>query len=109
MSRSDRELVADALQHIEVLKSHLVRVGLDDQTVADAVCLRLAAALEALARGSTEMRLRLFGDDWSLMWATQNRITHGYAFIDRALIQATVSLDRPWLEACLHEECADRS
>lgn len=109
MSRSNRELVADALQHIEVLKSHLVRVGLDDQTVADAVCLRLAAALEALARGSTEMRLRLFGDDWALMWATRNRIAHGYAFIDRSIIEATVARDLPWLETRLHEEWADRS
>jgi hypothetical protein len=42
VSRSDRELLADALGHLEVLRAHQARRDLDDQIVADAVCLRLA-------------------------------------------------------------------
>jgi len=82
MSRSDRELLQDASAHLLILRGHLGARGLDDQTVADAVSLRLAAAIESLAQCSDDVRTRLFGDDWPLMWATRNRIAHGYAFID---------------------------
>ncbi|MEI2786792.1 MAG: hypothetical protein V9E82_13970 [Candidatus Nanopelagicales bacterium] len=39
MSRSDRELLADALSQLEVLRAHQTRRYLDDQTAADAVWL----------------------------------------------------------------------
>lgn len=32
------------------------------------------------------------------MWATRNRIAHGYAFIDRRMIGATVREDLPRFE-----------
>lgn len=44
MTRSDDELLAQALAHLEVLRSHLAAGDLADQTIADAVSLRLAAA-----------------------------------------------------------------
>lgn len=103
MSRSDRDLLEDAAAHLVILRGHLVARGLDDQTVADAVSLRLAAAIESLAQCSDEVRTRLFGDDWPLMWATRNRIAHGYAFIDFSIIQATVEDDLPELERVIHE------
>lgn len=104
MRRSDEELVGDARMHLAVLRRHLTRGDLDDQTVADAVILRLAAAIEALANGTDELRMRAFGDDWSLMWATRNRIAHGYAYIDMSIVTATVQRDLPWLEDRLREE-----
>lgn len=104
MSRSDREYILDAQQHLAVLRQHLQRGHLDDQTVADAVSLRLAAAIESISRASDDLRSRLFGDDWSLMWATRNRIAHGYAFIDLSIITATVTDDLPWFEAALEQE-----
>jgi uncharacterized protein with HEPN domain len=72
--------------------------------VADAVSLRLAAAIESLAQCSDDVRARLFGDDWPLMWATRNRIAHGYAFIDFSIIRATVEDDLPELERVIGEE-----
>ena len=81
-----------------------MRGDLDNQTVADAVSLRLAAAIEAISQATEEMRSRLFGDDWSLVWATRNRIAHGYAFIDLAIIRATIDGDLPWFEAALQKE-----
>ena len=48
--------------------------------------------------------MRAFGDDWSLMWATRNRIAHGYAYIDMSIVTATVQRDLPWLEDRLREE-----
>jgi len=61
VTRSDRELLADALNHLEVLRSHQARRDLDDQTVADAVCLRLAAAIEAVANMTPGVRADAFG------------------------------------------------
>ncbi len=104
MTRSDRELVDDALAHLAILREHLSARGLDDQTVADVVSLRLAATIESLAQCSDELRSRLFGDDWPLMWATRNRIAHGYAFIDFSIIQRTVEHDVPILESALNGE-----
>lgn len=97
MSRSDRELVSDALAHLTVLAQHRARGDLSDSTVADAVCLRLAAALDALAATSEKFRSQTFGDDWYVMRSTRNRIAHGYISIDLNLISATVENDIPEL------------
>ena len=101
MSRSDRELLTDALSHLEVLRDHQARGDLDYQTVADAVCLRLAAAIEAVANITVDVRASAFGADWPLIWATRNRIAHGYTFIDRHMIAATVDNDLPAFEATI--------
>jgi len=98
VSRSDVELVGDALDHIEVLKRHLNRGDLADETVADAVSLRLAAAIEAVAATTVEFRNETFGDEWKLIWATRNRIAHGYAYIDLTLIRNTIEQDLPEFE-----------
>lgn len=60
--------------------------------------LRLAAAIEALAGATSEFREQLFADEWSVMWATRNRIAHGYAYVDLAIIRATVERDVPLVE-----------
>jgi uncharacterized protein with HEPN domain len=101
VSRTDRQLLADALEHLAVLRRHQARADLDDETVADAVSLRLAAAIEAVAGIDRERREQAFGEHWALIWATRNRIAHGYAFIDRAMITATVKNDLPDFEAAI--------
>ena len=101
MSRSDDELVQDALDHIDVLKRHLARGDLADETIADAVSLRLASAIEAVSETSSEFREQHFGDDWKIIWATRNRIAHGYAYIDLAMIRGTVENDLPEFEKLL--------
>lgn len=63
MSRTDEELVRDALDHVEILKRHLDRGGIADEIVADAVSLRLSAAIEAVSETTAEFRDRTFGDD----------------------------------------------
>ncbi|HEU4849967.1 MAG TPA: HepT-like ribonuclease domain-containing protein [Terrimesophilobacter sp.] len=98
MSRTDEELIRDALDHIDVLKRHLARGDLDDETVADAVSLRLAAAIEAVAEASPELRERTFGDEWKIIWSTRNRIAHGYAYVDVDIIRDTVEHDLPDFE-----------
>jgi uncharacterized protein with HEPN domain len=98
VTRSDSELVRDALDHIEVLKRHLQRGDLGDETVADAVSLRLAAAIEAVSETSVAFRNLTFGDDWKVIWATRNRIAHGYAYIDLVIIRNTIEHDLPEFE-----------
>lgn len=95
MSRTDHELVNDALAHLAVLNEHMQRGDLSDSAVADAVSLRLASAIDALAATTEEFRDRTFGDDWHVMRSTRNRIAHGYIFIDINLIRATVEHDVP--------------
>jgi uncharacterized protein with HEPN domain len=95
VTRNNDELIGDALNHIAALRRHLERGDLADETVADAVSLRLAAAIEALSDLEPEVREHLFGEEWKVIWATRNRIAHGYAFVDLSVIQDTVENDLP--------------
>ncbi len=104
MSRTDLDIAKDALEHLAVLRTHLSRGDLDDQTVADAVSLRLAAAIETIAQGSDALRERLFAGEWHIAWATPNRIAHSYIYIDHNIIAATVTDDLPGLETALAAE-----
>lgn len=104
MSRTDEELIVSAQEHLKILRQHLSRTQIEDQTVADAVSMRLAAAIEAISQCNEEVRTRMFGEDWVLMWATRNRIVHGYAFVDLSIIRSTVEEDLPLFEARLQRE-----
>ena len=104
MTRTDNELIRDALDHLRVLHLHLERADLADQTVADAVSLRLASAIESVSACSAEVRDRVFGNEWAVAWATRNRIAHGYAYVDLNVIRATVKHDLPRIEAALSAE-----
>lgn len=106
MSRSDSERISEALEHLDRLHAHLLRDDLHDETVADAVSLRLASAIETIQTSDGSLANRLFGDDWPLIWATRNRIAHGYAYVDMDLIAATVEQDLPGLETALRLELA---
>lgn len=98
MSRTDKELIRDALEHIEILKTHLERGSIEEVLIADAVNMRLSAAIESLSQASPEFRERYFASDWKLMKATRNRISHGYSFVNQSLIQLTIVNRLPALE-----------
>ena len=103
MSRSDDELIDDTLGHLAALRRHLDRADMNDETVVDAVALRLSAAIETISATSDNFRERVFGDDWKNMWSTRNRIAHGYAYIDLRVIRATVEHDVPEFERRLRD------
>lgn len=94
MSRSNTEILQDALNHLRIVLSHAER-DLDDQLVVDAVCMRLSAAIETLAVLSPEVRNELFVSDWPLMWGMRNRIAHGYLLVDAEIVRATLRADVP--------------
>lgn len=101
MSRTSVELLAEAVSHLDAMHRHLARGAIDDETVADAVALRLAASIEALHRGAPELTERLFGDEWPVIWGMRNRIAHGYAWIDIETVRVTVEDDLPAVEAAV--------
>ena len=101
MSRSDEELVRDALEHIEILKMHLARGDMEQIVIADAVNMRLSAAIESISQTSPEFRDSFFTDEWQLMKATRNRISHGYSFVDQDIIRKTIVNRLPRVEATL--------
>ncbi len=97
-SRSRSEILDDALEHLERTLEYAER-DLGDQLVIDAICMRLSAGIEALAALDREYREELFGGSWPLMWATRNRIAHGYLLVDSAIVRATLRDDIPQIVA----------
>ena len=93
MTRSDASHAAAALEHLAVLRRHADSEGADDQLRFDAMCMRLAAAIEDASRIGADARAHAFGAKWTAMWSTRNRITHGYAFVNRDVILASVERD----------------
>ena len=107
MSRSERELLVEALAHFDLLVRH-ASGDIDDQLVIDAVCMRLSAGLEVLGRIGGDRRAALFGDDWTLMWGMRNRIAHGYLLVDPEIIRRTLEADIPVIVGRLRAAVAER-
>lgn len=104
MSRSDTERISDALSHIEAIHRHLANGSVSQETVADAVAMRLSAAIESLRTTDGSLETRLFGDEWPAIWATRNHIAHGYAFVDIRIIEDTIANNLPMFENVLGNE-----
>lgn len=94
MSRQPDEILRDALAHFEIVLAYAEH-DLDDQIVIDAICMRLSAGVEALGTLEPNVRDRLFGADWPLMWGMRNRIAHGYLLVDTAIVRQTLAQDIP--------------
>lgn len=60
-----------------------------------------------LARLDPDIRARIFGEDWALMWGTRNRIAHGYALVSVEIVRRTVVVDLPAIIGAL--QAASRS
>lgn len=94
MSRSTEELLHEALVHLELAQRYSSDEDLD-QLVIDAICMRLSAGIEVLARLDPHVRNTLFGSDWPFMWGMRNRIAHGYLLVDSDIVRQTVQVDLP--------------
>ncbi len=101
MKQTTQQLLAEAVAHLDALHRHLERGSISDETVADAVSLRLAATIETLQRGAPELTTSLFGDDWPVIWGMRNRIAHGYAWINLETVRVTVDEDLPAVEGAV--------
>ncbi|MGF0115010.1 HepT-like ribonuclease domain-containing protein [Promicromonospora sp. Marseille-Q5078] len=93
MKRTDAQLARESLEHLAMLQRHVAEGSWDAQMTVDAVCLRLAAAIDSASRLSERGRAEAFGDGWPAVWATRNRIVHGYTAVDGEIVRATVEND----------------
>ena len=93
MRRTDADHARDALAHLVMIDRHVAEGGWDRQVIVDAVCLRLAASIEAASRLSECARETAFGPTWSVIWSTRNSIAHGYSTVDPQIVRATVEND----------------
>lgn len=106
MTRSPEESLREARTHFSLMRQH-AQGDLAHQLVIDAICMRLSAGVEALARLDTPTRDRLFGDAWPLMWGRRNRIAHGYLLVDTDIVRRTLEHDIPPILASLEAELTD--
>ncbi|MGB8019727.1 MAG: HepT-like ribonuclease domain-containing protein [Candidatus Nanopelagicales bacterium] len=100
MTRTPEESLREARTHFALMRQH-AQGDLAGQLVIDAICMRLSAGVEALARLDTPTRDRLFGDAWPLMWGMRNRIAHGYLLVDTDIVRRTLQHDIPPIMACM--------
>ena len=105
MSRSEQEVLHEALTHFELMLDHAQR-DVMDQLVVDAVCMRLSAGVEVLNRLDPAVRDRVFGDSWPLMWGMRNRIAHGYLLVEASIIRRTLDADIPAIIKQIHHALA---
>lgn len=103
MTENDQAHITEALDHLNILEQHLLRASFTSPLVVDAVSFRLSAAIESLSKTSAEFRRQQFGENWHVMWAVRNRITHAYAHIDVDVIKLTIEHHVPQLKANLLE------
>jgi uncharacterized protein with HEPN domain len=110
VTRTEAEFLADAAQHLQVLKQHLSITGVDDQLVLDAAALRLSAAIESISNVSDTLRSKGIPEhEWRAIRGMRNRIAHAYGFMDPAALRKTLRADVAKFEADIHKliELAD--
>lgn len=94
MRHTDRTLIQEALDHLEMLHRHLSQSEADSQLVLDAAALRLSAAIDSLLRVSEELRLRVMDEKtWRDIKSMRNRIAHAYAVMDASTLSSTFNND----------------
>ena len=79
MDASTKKILSDAQMHLAMAVEY-AQHGLEDQLVMDAVCMRLAAGIEALSYLDESQVQQLVGPLWPMMWSARNRIAQGYMF-----------------------------
>lgn len=70
----DAGAVARGARPLELANTYADNEDLN-QLVIDAICMRLSAGIEVLARLDSPVRSGLFGDSWQLMWGMRNRVS----------------------------------
>jgi uncharacterized protein with HEPN domain len=101
VSRHDGERLADILDAIDAIRSHLERGDLSDGLVFDAVRLRLIEIGEAIKALEPELVATEPGVSWTDAAGMRDWLTHHYFDTSRAIIEATIKEDLPRLEAAV--------
>lgn len=100
MRRTEQEILAEALLHLEYL-DRCVAMDLEQDVVVDAIALRLAAMIDALGRLPGDVLEVMFGDEWAAMRGLRNRIAHGYHALNTDVLRITVTEELPQVRALI--------
>lgn len=101
MSRRDDERLADILDAVAAISSHLERGGLDDGLVFDAVRVRLIEIGEAVKSITPETLAREPDISWRDIAGMRDYLAHHYFDTIHAVVAATVAGDLPSLVAAV--------
>ena len=88
--RRDPERLDGTRDHLPVVRQHFQRVSLEDALIRDAVCHRLAVAIDAVGKISADILRAQAPADWPQLVAMRNLLAHQYADLDREILQNTV-------------------
>ena len=98
-SRHDEERLADIVDAITAIRSHLTRGDLSDGLIFDAVRLRLIEIGEAVKLLDPELVASEPDVRWSDAAGMRDWLAHHYFDTSRAIVEATIAEDLPPLEA----------
>ena len=93
MTRRDAERLADILDAIGAIRSHLVRGDLSDGLVYDAVRVRLIEIGEAAKSIPAEVVATEPGTPWRDIAAMRDRLAHRYFDTLHSIVQSTIEND----------------
>ena len=100
-ARHDHERLADIVDAITAIRSHLTRGDLSDGLVFDAVRLRLIEIGEAVKLLDPKLVASEPDVKWSDAAGMRDWLAHHYFDTSRAVVEATVMEDLPPLEAAV--------
>jgi len=100
-SRHDEERLADIVDAITAIRSHLTRGDLSDGLIFDAVRLRLIEIGEAVKLLDPELVASEPDVRWSDAAGMGDWLAHHYFDTSRTIVEATIAEDLPPLEAAV--------
>jgi len=100
-ARHDEERLADIVDAVTAIRSHLTRGDLSDGLIFDAVRLRLNEIGEAVKLLDPELVASEPDVRWSDAASTRDWLAHHYFDTSRAIVEATIAEDLPPLEAAV--------
>jgi uncharacterized protein with HEPN domain len=100
-SRHDDERLADIVDALNAIRSHLTRGDLSDGLIFDAVRLRLIEIGEAVKLLDPNLVASEPDVRWSDAAGMRDWLAHHYFDTSRAIVEATITEDLPPLEAAV--------
>ncbi|MGA7833847.1 MAG: HepT-like ribonuclease domain-containing protein [Acidimicrobiales bacterium] len=98
-ARHDDERLADIVDAISAIRSHLSRGDLSDGLIFDAVRVRLIEIGEAVKLLDPELVASEPDAKWSDAAGMRDWLAHNYFDTSRAVVEATITQDLPPLQA----------
>lgn len=108
MTYRDEQRLTDITNAIGAIRAHLLRGGLDDGMVFDAVRIRLLEIGEAVKALQPELLATEPAIPWSQIARLRDHLAHRYFDTNHAILQNTVDHDLPVLEHAIRR-LLDRS